>query len=143
MTTMGYGNQAPATWQGRGLIFSLGFLSILMFGVILQRAGRVISALFDDLLSHFRLRILSRPWFLCAVWGMIYFGYMTINAYYIKSWKMSRLGETFSLAEGYWFSFISFTTIGLGKFLCSSIPIHNILRNILFREFFYGQVTSL
>lgn len=116
MTTIGYGNQAPVTWQGRGMIFSLGFLSILLFGVVLQRAGRVTSALFDDSLSRFHLRILSRPWFLSAVWGFIYFGYMTINAYYIKTWKASRLGDNFSLSEGYWFSFISFTTIGLGTF---------------------------
>lgn len=117
MTTMGYGNQAPLTWQGRALIFSLGFLSVLLFGVILQRAGRVTSVLFDDSLSHFQMRILSRSWFLCAIWGIIYYGYMLINAYYIKSWKASRLGDTISLGEGYWFSFISFTTIGLGKFL--------------------------
>ena len=127
MTTMGYGNQAPVTWQGRGLIFTLGFLSILLFGVILQRAGRVTSALFDDILSHFHyLRNLTRSWVLCAIWGIIYYGYMTINAYYIKTWKESRLGYPFSLADGYWFSFISFTTIGLGTFCL--LPVTSVIR---------------
>lgn len=143
---MGYGNQAPVTWKGKVMILSLGFLSILLFGLILQRAGRVTTVLFEDILSRFHVGVLSNRWFLCSFWGIIYFGYMTVNAYYITSWKKSRLGETFPIKESFWFSYISFTTIGLGMFsspLCSPLcfktatesfhsPLHVFVRRLFY-----------
>ncbi|KAK1744491.1 hypothetical protein QTG54_005024 [Skeletonema marinoi] len=48
MTTIGYGNTAPATDGGRIMIFTLGFVSILFFGFVLGKAGSIVVAIVED-----------------------------------------------------------------------------------------------
>jgi hypothetical protein len=114
MTTIGYGNQAPATNAGRIMIYTLGFASLLMFGAVLARAGQVITAIFDDAFVRFHWNFLTRPWVTSLIFGAFYYLWMLVIATGTMHWKESRLGESFSLRDGYWFAFISTTTIGLG-----------------------------
>jgi Ion channel len=111
MTTIGYGNMPPETHTGRGIVYSFGFLGILLFGGILANAGRVISTIADD---AFRRRqwthIIRSPWSSSVVWALSYYAWMLVIANSITSWKQSRLGVSwneFSYADGYWFSYIS------------------------------------
>jgi hypothetical protein len=80
MTTIGYGNQAIASGEGRALVFTLGFLSILLFGGLLVTAGYVTTTIFDDFLVRFNLRRLTIPWVASLCWGCVYYSWMCIIA---------------------------------------------------------------
>jgi hypothetical protein len=115
MTTIGYGNYAPVTNAGRTMVLTLGFASLLMFGAVLARAGQIISAIVDDLFVRFHCNFLTtRPWATCFAWGALYYLWMLAIAAKTVVWKEGRLGESFGLRDGYWFAYISTTTIGLG-----------------------------
>jgi hypothetical protein len=114
MTTMGYGNQAPSTDEGKLILYTLGFVSILLFGACSARAGRIVAAIFDDILGHLHWSFLTRPWVSCILWGALYYGWMAVVASIMVRWKEERLGESFTFKEGYWFAYISTTTVGLG-----------------------------
>jgi hypothetical protein len=51
MTTIGYGNMVPESEGGKIMVFTLGFLCILLFGVASARAGYVIASLLHDFLA--------------------------------------------------------------------------------------------
>ena len=99
---MGYGNQAPVTKQGRTLIYTLGFASLLAFGAILARAGQVVSFLFDDAVIRIRWTFLLNSWVSCLVWGVLYYTWMLVIAATTMNWKKTRLDETFDLNDAYW-----------------------------------------
>lgn len=114
MTTIGYGNHAPVTDGGRTMIFTLGFMSVILFGAVLSQAGAVVSAILDDSVKRIRLQVLSWPSVSCLIWGSLYYAWMLVIAFVTQQWKVGRLGEAFPFNEGYWFAFISTTTVGLG-----------------------------
>lgn len=80
MTTIGYGNQAPETKGGQAMVYTLGFLSILLFGGVLAAAGYVSSAIADDTMHRIHLHKLVRPWLACLFWASLYYGWMCIIA---------------------------------------------------------------
>lgn len=115
MTTIGYGNQSPTTAGGQAMLYTLGFLSILVFAGVATQSGRITVLLFDDMIKRVCcLRWLSRPLLATIFWGVLYWGWLVLIAFYTTSWKRVRMGEDFEFVEGYWFSFISTTTVGLG-----------------------------
>jgi len=115
MTTIGYGNQAPTTTAGRTMVYTLGFASILAFAANLAMAGYITSAIADDFAKRIHLNLLTRPWISSLVWGSIYYAWLLILASVTAKWKHNILGEeNFSFRDGYWFSYISSTTVGLG-----------------------------
>ena len=117
MTTIGYGNTTPKTTEGRMLVFTVGFLSILIFALVLGNAGRIVTAIFDDWLS--RVKVLScvrQDWIMCLFWGGLYYFWMSIVALETVRWKKERLDEDFSYQDAYWFAFITTTTVGLGDY---------------------------
>lgn len=75
-TTTKQGDQIVETANGRVMVFTIGFLSILAFGGILVTAGFVVTTIFDDALVRFRLRRLTVPWVACFFWGSLYYGWM-------------------------------------------------------------------
>lgn len=76
-------------------------------------AGYIASAVFDDALVRFQLRILTWPSISCLVWGSCYYVWMGLIAVVTQDYKINRVGETdFTMDEAYWFSYISSTTIG-------------------------------
>jgi len=112
-----YGNTAPVTQEGRLLVYTVGFLSILVFAVVLGHAGNIVTAIFDDWLSRVKiLSIVKRNWVMCLFWGTLYYTWMCVVAWKTVHWKEERLGGDFHFKEAYWFSFITTTTVGLGDY---------------------------
>lgn len=116
LSTIGYGNQAPVTFTGRALVYSAGFLSILIFGVVLAISGHVVTALVDDALVRCKLAFMNKHWIACIIYGTLYYLWMVIIAMKTVNWKSRRLGENFSSSNAYWFAYISTTTVGLGDY---------------------------
>jgi len=122
------------------MVFTFGFLSILTFAGILASSGYIASAIVDDLLVRFNLRILTREWAACILWGLLYYGWMIIIAVVTVAWKQTRLqltSEEFDLRDGYWFAYISSTTVGLvssdwiSTTMCSLSVPHRMVKHAL------------
>ena len=93
------------------MIFTMGFFSILLFGIVLTNAGLVIAAVVDDFLYKINLKYLSWPSISCIMWALIYYLWMLVIAVVTREWKSVRLEEDMTLSDGYWFAFISTTTV--------------------------------
>lgn len=114
---------APTTAGGRGLVFTLGFVSILLFGAMLARAGNIASVILDTAIS--RVKLIQRRHVANALcWGAIWVSWMFFMAFTTRQWNRERLGadNDFTFGDGYWFAYISTTTVGLGdvRMLCAS-----------------------
>jgi hypothetical protein len=118
MTTVGYGNQAPVTYEGRALIYSAGFVSLIAFGAVLSTAGYVLSALVDDFVSRFWLsKFIQKPWVGMIIWGSIWLGWALILATDMYWWWDARMPELeIAPSDSIWFAYISTSTIGLGDY---------------------------
>ena len=115
LSTVGFGNQDITTELGRRYVYTLGFASILVFAAILASAGYVVTTVVDDALIRYKLRFFTRAWAGCILWGVLYMSSMLAIAALTVRWKKNRLDmEDFTLADGFWFAFISSTTVGLG-----------------------------
>lgn len=114
--SIGYGNQSPSTSLGRALIISFGFIGMLLFGLILARAGRVVSAILDDFLGRVHPALITRPWVSFLFWAGAYWGWMVVQAELYVRWKQGRHGEPFGFEDAFWFAFLTSTTVGLGDF---------------------------
>lgn len=112
---IGYGNQAPRTVEGRSMLFTVGFLAILVFAATTAGAGYIMTSLFDDIMKKGHIGCLGRPIFATCFWGAAYYTWLLLIAAYASDWKNTRLpADDFDYGEGYWFAFISTTTVGLG-----------------------------
>ena len=80
MTTIGYGNAAIETTDGRILVFTLGFFCILAFGGILFGAGSVVTAISDDFVIRLHHKRLANPWVASVMWGSLYYLWMLVVA---------------------------------------------------------------
>jgi len=118
MTTIGYGTAVPQSTEGRCMVFTLGFLSIIVFGMVSTRAAFVITTICDDMLVQARLRVLTKPWIQCLFWGLFYYTFLLLIAQVYVWWKIKRIGddEVMPFHSAYWFSFLSTTTIGFGDY---------------------------
>lgn len=126
LSTMGYGNQGLMTAQGRAMVYTLGFVSMLLFGFILGMAGLIASAIADDLLVNLNLPLLTTPWACCLLWGCAYYAWMALTAVVVMVWKHQRLQDTtFSFEQGYWFAYISSTTVGLGDVVLEPLVLQS------------------
>lgn len=112
MTTVGYGSQVPITSGGRIMVYSLGFLSILVFGAILANAGSIMTIIVDDFLARLGLHWARTATVSCFLWGLMAYLWMMVIAYQYKEWSLVLLGEGVDLNNAYWFAYISTTTIG-------------------------------
>ena len=109
------------------MVFTAGFISMLLFGLVLGTAGKVVTVIIDDLLdkiprSDFGLRNLL----LFLLWGVFYYAWMLCVAWATVEWKEQQVGVDFEWDDAYWFAFISTTTIGLGDFFLE----HHALRSV-------------
>lgn len=95
------------------MVFTLGFFSILAFGGILAVAGFISSAIFDDAMVRLHLKAVTHPLVASFVWGCCYYAWMLALAVVTTGWKHARVGdEDFQFSDGFWFAYISSTTIG-------------------------------
>jgi hypothetical protein len=122
MTTMGFGNQAPVTSQGRIMVVSAGLFSLILFGVVLGWCGYVTLAIFDDAVGRLgknAKRVLGNPIVGIILWGTIWILYALSLAKDFDLWWEVRLPEyaaQIDQADVLWFAFISTATIGLGDY---------------------------
>ena len=98
------------------MVFTAGFVSILLFGAVLAKAGSIVTTIVDDASDRLKLTKVNKPWVGTLFWGCLYYGWMCIIALYAAWWKNDRLGEHMQYKDAYWFSFISTTTVGLGDY---------------------------
>ena len=117
MTTIGYGNASPVTLAGRIMVYLFGFFHIFVYGVIIANAGNIIMTIVDDLfccrLGWKRLTkgiISVLLWFTFLVIWLFFLGFMSWILYGDK-YDDDSLED---LLDGFWFAFISVTTVGFG-----------------------------
>lgn len=116
MTTIGYGNTAPETDGARAMVFTLGFLSILLFAAVLAKTGSIVNAIVEDFFRRSHLTFLTRNWVQMIIWGALYYLWSLLIASYYVHWSLSRLDEEVSYKDAYWFAYITTTTVGLGDY---------------------------
>lgn len=118
MTTVGYGNQAPSTSEGRMLIYSAGFISLILFGAILGSSGYILLSIYDDCVSRFSCsKFLRRPIVGVVLWGGIWLAWAVVIAGGTEWWWAYRLPEfDADHYDALWFAYISTSTIGLGDY---------------------------
>ena len=81
MTTVGYGNTAPTSDGARAMVFTLGFLSIVIFAGVNIKAGGILSAIVDDVADRSHLsRHVTKPWVFMVLWGVLYYAWMCVIA---------------------------------------------------------------
>lgn len=119
MTTIGYGNTVPQSDAGRALIYTLGFISILLFAAVNAKAGYVSLAIADDFFRHHHLVPLSTGMGACIFWLCAYFLWNTVLAGMVIIWANLRSSPESSMKHmqnAYWFAFITTTTVGFGDY---------------------------
>lgn len=124
MTTIGYGNTAPTTDGARAMVYTLGFLSILLFGAVSAKAGKIVTVIADDTFDRLKLTKINLPWVATLFWGALYYTWMCAIASYAVWWKEHTLDQEMIYKDAFWFSFISTTTVGFGDFFLE----HEVIR---------------
>jgi len=110
----GYGNQVPSSVWGRFLTYTLGFISILIFGGVLATAGSITTHLMNDLIHRCKRKV-AQPW-IVLMWGCLWVLWMVVIMYQSVAFQRQRLEEPFAWNDAFWFAYISTTTIGFGDF---------------------------
>jgi len=73
MTTVGYGNTVPQSIGGKALVYTLGFISILLFAAVNANAGYVSLAVADDFFRKRKLKSLTKGIGASTFWLGAYF----------------------------------------------------------------------
>ena len=88
-------------------MYTIGFLSILVFALVLGNSGNIVTAITDDWIGRIKLlSIAKRDWFMCLFWGALYYTWMLVVAWKTVHWKEERLGEDFTFEDAYWLVFV-------------------------------------
>ena len=118
MTTVGYGNQAPVTYEGRMLVYTAGIASLLLFGAVLGQAGFICLSISDDFVSRFSIsKWIQNPWVGTVLWGGIWLTFaLTLGTSYDMLYEERLPDFEVNREDAIWFAYISTTTIGLGDY---------------------------
>ena len=106
MTTIGYGEYTVVTDEGRAIVYTLGFLTILIFGTSMGLAGSVVLDTFDDFAFRRNYSFLTKGIPSVVFWFCMF--YATIGAfgcvafYYTKQ----KLEGNLTTIEAIWFCFM-------------------------------------
>ncbi len=144
MTTMGYGNTAPVTVEGRLLVYFMGFLSILLFSAAMGNAGSVLLTIVDDFFERVGLKRLTKGIAAVVFWLATLLLWLLVIAGIYWLWAEKHYGiywkedpsVRFKLSDAYWFAYISVTTVGFGDYF---LP-HDSIRT---RDLFYNPLIIL
>mmetsp|Transcript_6216 Transcript_6216/g.9419 ORF Transcript_6216/g.9419 Transcript_6216/m.9419 type:complete len:563 (+) Transcript_6216:86-1774(+) len=143
MTTIGYGNTAPATNEGRLLVYFMGFLSILLFSAVMGHAGSVLLTIVDDWFNRVGLKRLTQGIVAAIFWLIVLLLWMLLIATIYWLYAKGHFGQYikldeygFLLDDAYWYAFISVTTIGFGDYYLA----HDTVRP---RDMFYNPLIML
>lgn len=140
MTTIGYGNASVMTEGGRVMVYTLGFISILLFTSISAQAGYVSLAIADDFFNYYKLKFLTRGFGASLFWFAVYHLWNLLISSIVLNWSDKRYlaasRPDMSSSDGFWMAYISTTTVGFGDFF---FP-HEI---IFINDMFYVPVCLL
>lgn len=115
MTTIGYGNTVPKTDEGKIMVCTLGFITILIFTVITGAAGYVCLTIFDDLFMNLKMERFTEGWTAVLFWLVGLSLWVLTLAGIFMGYDYSKYDVYyFSYPYLIWWSFISVTTVGLG-----------------------------
>lgn len=113
--TQGYGNATLQTSGGRFLVYTLGFLSILVFTATIGRAGYVLLVVADDLFHRLGWPRLTRGITAVLLWAAVFVLWVVVIAGVAMAWSSNRYELSgLNLRDAMWFAYISVTTIGFG-----------------------------
>ncbi|CAB9517688.1 expressed unknown protein [Seminavis robusta] len=113
-TTIGYGNTAPESDEGRFLVCTAGFLTIVLFLALNNTAAQVWKNLFEHYFHKLNLSFLIRGPLSVLFWLTMTFLWMLVLASVVMAYQMGRYGDARPLKDLYWFSFVTVTTVGFG-----------------------------
>lgn len=117
MTTIGYGNTAPVTGPGRSLVYIFGSFSIFLFCTIIANAGYIVLLIADDFFSRFKFKRLTEGFMAALFWLAMFILWLVGFAFYyvlVANSAYGKFGFEARVEDGFWFAFITVTTVGLG-----------------------------
>jgi hypothetical protein len=95
----------------------LGWISIVIWAVILYVAGAVVSIIMDDFFRKVNLRFMTRNLPSTIFWGAMSFAWIVFVAELALLWRNRQFSAGLDeRMDSLWFSYISLLTVGLGDF---------------------------
>jgi len=119
MTTVGYGNTVPQSIGGKSMVYTLGFVSILLFAAVNANAGYVSLAVADDFFQKRKLKSLTKGMGASVFWLGAYFVWNLVISFItmaVAKYRGSKDSEYLVFSNAYWFSYITTTTVGFGDY---------------------------
>lgn len=89
-------------------------MTIIGFLALNGTASNILMTIIDDLLIRLRLRKLTRGIPAVILWLCLLILWMLILALCAVLFFKNRVGEDQPLANAYWFSYVTITTVGFG-----------------------------
>jgi hypothetical protein len=92
------------------MVSTLGFLSILAFGVVLANAGSIVAVIYEDFLARCHLKLFRRSWIGAVLWAGISVLWIFFMANISRVWWSDRL-EDFEVTpmDSQWFAYIGWS----------------------------------
>jgi hypothetical protein len=84
------------------MVYTLGFLSLLCFAIVLAYAGFVISSIVDDAFQRTKFNFLLINWVSAIMWGSFAYLWMLVIGQVYVGWRKDRLDDYISTSDGYW-----------------------------------------
>lgn len=109
------GNFSPNTQAGYTLVYCLGWVSIIAFGILSIVAGYTYTTIADDLFRRLNMKWLHKPEYSVPLWAILSLLWINLIAWNARSYWKTRVPEyDYTVGNSYWFSYISIFTVGLG-----------------------------
>ena len=120
MTTIGYGTFVPYTAAGEFFVVVFGFFGLAVSGVCVA----VLNNGFDAALAHVgksggALAFLSKSQHAKSRGSRTAFYGALVLGFWVLTGCIFAASESWSFATGFYYSFVTFTTIGFGKYVIS------------------------
>lgn len=108
---------SPVTMAGRALVSGLGWLSVIAFGAITVLTAQTWTDVIEDVFRRTRLEFLSRPSYASVLWGLMSISWIALMSRRALDWWRERVPDyEVTVADSYWFAYITTLTVGLGDY---------------------------